>query len=1370
MRINTALFILFCLISQCLFSQNNSQSFRLLTFDDGLPDDWTHVIFEDSKGYIWFGTHNGLVKYDGTNYKIYQNIPEDSTSITGNIIMDLEEDADGNIWVGTLGGGLCKFNPLSEKFEYHFFTDSIKEFVNDKALTNNVRSLLFDSNNDLWIGSWDDGLLKFDISKNLFTQYIISEKFQNSEEAFRVNSVNNLIEDKSDPNILWIGSNEGLYKFDKAKGTFTSIPIYSSKKNYNVAVTSLEILNNDILLLGTWGSGMAEYNMVTEEKYYYPFNKKMWLSEKDLVHTNIVSNFELVEPNKYLISSSEGLFYFDIIEKTFTRLNIKNPFQKELLTSDAKYIFIDSKDRKWASIFSKGIVIFHNTSDLLNYYPLKMDLCSNSSVREVIDIEYNTIDSNYYALIGDCDNVYLKNKYNEKTSAIPIEGDVASLPHNSYTNIAKDSSGVFWVSSKNNAGKSLYVYDKDKNTFLPYESSLLQQVNIHNYSINGIYVDEENIIWLATSKGGVIKLDYQQNNITQYVTNVKNDHTLHNDIEVSHITKGKNGIIWLSTLEAGVFSLEPQKELFKHYGKINSKKGSLIEGRINACIEGYDGQIWVGTNSRGIQILDPKNDEFPRNLIEVGSGLSDNNIQDLIKDQSGNIWISNLKGLSGYDYSSKQLLTLGKEQGIEDIFLGNKALYSDSEGDIVIGQANGFYTFSPETLIKTEIEEPKVLFTDFKILGQSRIFEKDLNDLESVNLRPDENFFSINFVNLDYLRSKRTKVRYILEGFDRNWNESQGNAATYTNVEPGNYVFKVQSNNALGIYGEETIALNIIIPTPWYQQRWAYFLAILGIGYLIYALFQFQINRRLRMAETQRLRDMDELKTKLYTNITHEFRTPLTVILGMADQIKENPNQWADEGTGLIEKNARKLMNLVNQILDLRKIESGAMPVNMVAGNFVIFLNYIFQHFEKYAAVRKIGMHFLSDYDELNIYYDEEKIVNIISNLVSNALKFTPDGGNIYLQLSQDGKNKMSISVRDTGIGISDEHLPYIFNRFYQVDETVKKNNVGSGIGLAYVKELTELLKGKIEVKSQLNKGANFVITLPYEEAEKVEITMEMPIIPLDIPVSKETESHHASDNEGFIKEEIFPTVLVVEDNLDVVAYLKSCLQKEYQIYIANDGAEGIEKAIQLVPDIIVSDVMMPHKDGFELCETLKEDMRTSHIPIILLTAKASMESRISGLKKGADAYLTKPFNRLELLANMEQMVQLRKKLQLRFGSIEQIVRPKKVSTEIEDQFLVKIGNILDENLEDENFGIQELCRAMAVSRTQLHNKLKALTNKSTSIFIRSYRLQKARNLLSDTQMSISEIAYEVGFKDPSYFSRSFAEEFGESPSLMRKS
>lgn len=525
--------------------------------------------------------------------------------------------------------------------------------------------------------------------------------------------------------------------------------------------------------------------------------------------------------------------------------------------------------------------------------------------------------------------------------------------------------------------------------------------------------------------------------------------------------------------------------------------------------------------------------------------------------------------------------------------------------------------------------------------------------------------------------------------------------------------------------------------------------------------------------QKEAVEELSQVKSRFFTNISHELRTPLTIIGGMVEQIKQSPDRWLNKGLKMIERNNGYLLHLVNQTLDLRKIEASNLPLKLIHQDIIAYLRYIVESFHSLAESRQLNLHFSSAEKTLEMDYDEEKILKIVSNLLTNAIKFTEAGGDIYFSVGLDDQPmqghtpNLKLTVRDTGKGIPSDKLPYVFDRFYQVDDSTTRGGEGTGIGLTLTKELTQLMKGEIEVQSEVGSWTVFTIRLPIENSAPVATTKEVDSLNhavLSPQVRALSLSQDIPIDLSKNQEEDKETVLIVEDNADVLAYLQMLLGGDYKVLIARNGQEGINKAINEVPDLIISDVMMPLKDGFEVCQTLKKDERTSHIPIVLLTARVDADSKMTGLKQGADMYLGKPFNEEELTVCLKNLLDIRRTLRKRYQNMDILPPEGKESTQMEDAFIKKLKAKVEEHLENPDFGTTELCKIMGASRTQLHLKIKALTNRSSTSFIRRLRLNKSKELLLTKKMNISQVAYEVGFKDPAYFSRTFSEEYGLSP------
>ncbi|RMF23984.1 MAG: helix-turn-helix domain-containing protein, partial [Bacteroidetes bacterium] len=611
------------------------------------------------------------------------------------------------------------------------------------------------------------------------------------------------------------------------------------------------------------------------------------------------------------------------------------------------------------------------------------------------------------------------------------------------------------------------------------------------------------------------------------------------------------------------------------------------------------------------------------------------------------------------------------------------------------------------------------------------------------------------------------RFRRRLDPVDADWQETEAREVSFSNLPPGRYTFRVQAAAPQGAWGPEA-RLAITIFPPWWRTWWAYLLwGTLALGSLLF-LRSYELRRRLAQAEAERLARLDRAKSELFTNITHEFRTPLTIILGQSNQLMERGSHTVRTGLESIRRNAAQLLFLVNQMLDLAKLEASYLELRPVRSDVIAFLGYLCQSYRSMAESKKVRLHFLPDTDSLEMDFDPLRLQQVLVNLLSNAIKFTPAGGNVYVQVNVHGR-ELILKVRDTGVGIPAEILPRIFERFFQGESHTARRWEGTGVGLALARDLVRKMQGRIEVSSQEGKGTEFTVTLPVRtqaparDDHFADLAPSWQSPPEEIALLQENSTEKKGDA---------PLILLVEDNPDLVRYLVGLLNGRYSLEVAFNGQQGLDKARKLLPDLVLSDVMMPEMDGFELCRKLKTEELTCHIPVVLLTAKADEHSRFQGLETGADHYLSKPFSERELEIVLRKSLEQRRRMQAKWRRALEAPylapNPAHPSEEHDRRFLEKIRTIILENIQDSDFSVQDLAQRAATSRSQLHRKLKALTDFSPQQFIRKIRLDKARRLLRETDLSIAHIALECGFNDASYFARIFSKEIGQTPTAFR--
>ncbi len=802
--------------------------------------------------------------------------------------------------------------------------------------------------------------------------------------------------------------------------------------------------------------------------------------------------------------------------------------------------------------------------------------------------------------------------------------------------------------------------------------------------------------------------------------------------------------------------------------------------------------LWLGTLGGGLRKLDFKTGKWE--IFTMANGLPANKIAGILpgdgstgSPSGSNLWISTYDGLSFFQPETRLFTNFFTQNGLSHNEFNRFSFFKNTDGTMFFGGLNGVNFFKQSEVLGSFSQGSDSLLISqiswFAPDGKTKMEQVfDLQNLQKITLPPENRFCSIRLALANFLQPEANRFAWKLEGYDENWQlNGTNNEITFHYLPAGKYRLRIKAANPTGIWGKNERVLEIEVREFWYKTGWFLAFFIAAIGIFSYLYYRYEIRQKLEHAENAKIKELDLLRTRLYTNITHEFRTPLTVILGMADQIRGHENERK-----LISRNGQNLLRLINQLLDLSKLDSGMMKMNPVQGDIINYLQYLTESFYSMAQEKQVRLTFYPEIPELTMDFDEEKVQHIVYNLLSNALKFTPSGGKVVLHASKINENGLpflKLKIQDTGVGIAENQLAHIFDRFFQADNSATRKSEGTGIGLALTKELVGLMGGSISVESSVGKGSVFTVLLPVKLESGLQKTEQklgaIPKISPDFFVGEDANNGKKSENktaETIENQKLNvekPLLLVIEDNPDVITYIVGILKNDYEIEVANNGKTGIEKALEIVPDIIISDVMMPEKDGYEVCETLKTDERTSHIPIILLTAKATQEDKLAGLRVGADAYLQKPFDKTELFVRLEKLVALRKSLQNRYANFSKISPENNSKTatppSLDDIFLQKIRQVILEKMGDSELGIVHLCRAASLSHTQVFRKLKALTGENPTLFIRKMRLERGLELLKTTELNVSEIAYEVGFSDPNYFSRSFHEEFGVTPGAMRK-
>jgi len=1114
---------------------------------------------------------------------------------------------------------------------------------------------------------------------------------------------------------------------------------------------------------------------------------------------------KMVEDNNgfiWITGANMGLVCFDRETEQFKRFKHNPDIPSSISSNDVWSIYNDKSGIIWVGTGLAGI----NKWDRKKTKFKRFSFDPNNTV----DGKFNSI----YSIIEDSEGIIWfgndngLNSFNRFTNKFRIYKYNSADKDNSVTHIYLDESGIIWFGT---GTRGLGKFNTINSSFQFYSYDPYNSKTIRNNNVSFILPDDKNVLWVGTLANGLNRFDKETGMFTRYKYEPNNSKSLRQN-EIMCINKDGKGTLWIATDDGGLNRFYPDDESFKPYdmeGDNLSIKDSYHFIQLTTIHEDHKGNFWIGTFQSGVYLFDRKKGISIKNITEK-DGLANNDVRAILEDNSGNLWIGTGNGLSSFDPETHSIKNYFTNDGFEGNSYRWNSACKTSSGEMLFGTSDGFIMFNPDS-IKDDPTPPQVVISNVSLFnepGKKLKFDGFISDLKELDLSYDENDLRFDYVGLHYGDPSKNQYKYKLEGFDKDWIDAgtQRNA-TYTNLNAGEYVFRVKACNADGVWNEEGASLKIIIPPPFWATWWAYGFYLIIFGSILYGIRKYEMNRQLwkhRMeletVEATKYKEINRMKSHFFANISHEFRTPLTLILGPSENIlTEAPSENTVKQAGAIKRNANRLLLLISQLLDLSKLEAGKLELKASRANIVSFIKGFTMSFESLAEGKNITLKVSAEKEQIELYFDKEKMIKIMSNLLSNAFKFTQEGGYITVTINEKNLDSVYIKVGNNGIGVAKEKLSKLFDRFYQVDDSNTREQEGTGIGLALVKELVELHQGKISVDSEPgdpNKTGTgwteFIIELPlgrkhlrnYEiiedEVSADEVIMSYAesgakkLNEFDILDSSRQQdgqalsiSNRTTQNDSEADEDKI-IILVVEDNADVREFIKDSLGNGFQIQEASNGEMGVWKAEQIIPDLIISDIMMPKMDGNELTRILKNNEKTSHIPIILLTAKSEQESKLEGLETGADDYLTKPFDIKELLIRIKNLINIRRKLQERYSSVDYFHVKKETEkklTNLEEQFICKVMEVIENHLSEEAFTIEQFGKEVGMSRVQLHRKLKALSGKSASHYLRSVRLQKAKKMIEEQKGNISEIAYSVGFSSPQYFTRTFKEEFGYPPS-----
>ena len=1335
----------------------SAQTTQFYSIEQGLSNSLVNRVYQDKRGFIWIATENGLNKFDGNKFVIYKKIENDSLSLKNNYVRTLFEDSSGNFWIGCIDG-LLRYDRNTDSFHEIPVLDE-----NNNRLYPHIISIIERENGDIWLASSGAGL--FSIQKG--ASVCRFEKQLSERLCSRFLTI--LYEDSD--NHIWIGSENGglnMYSYETNE-VFT----YTTDSGAGKSITSNAI--SDVcerekgeIFIGTLNGGLNKFDWATREiTQVYDLSGQTHLPVKTL----------LVDNKKQLYVGTDG-FGMKKYNPDLAQLETYEPFSTSFNFSKAKvHSLLEDRDGNvWAGIFQRGLLFIPGDPNGFKYYGYK-SFQKNSIGSNCVYAIYK--DNNNIIWVGtDGDGLYALNENTGQVRHFENTNDPASVPL-TITCLWEDGKGKIWMGSYLNG---IAQFDKQSGKCLPIPAPIKKLFTDSKvYCMTG---DEKGGLWIGTYGDGLFRLDLNTMSITShYYQYREGDKGLSNNWINALLYE--DGLLWIATFK-GLNSLDTRTGAFTTYNQGNLELRSNI---IFSVKNDNRGNIWFGTDE-GLFCLNKQTSGIKS--FTTKDGLPGNSICAIEDDDEGNIWFSSLSCISKYSSKENRFTNYYTSDGLQGNEFSRIAHFKAANGELFFGGINGITGFFPDQ-IHSKKKEMNVYITGFYLFGNpvhkgqksgnKEILNNFIMDASRISLASKDNVVSFELSTLDYDNPVEVSYRYMLRNFNVDWvNTSPGeNQVSFTNLAPGKYKFMYQSGDREN--QSEVKMIELIIRPPWYLSIWAKMiytaLSLLAL-YTVYRFISYRIKQRNEMLRLEHADQINEAKLQFFINISHEIRTPMTLIMGPLEKLLMD-NRYPDlQNTFLlIYRNAQRILRLINQLMDIRKIDRGQMHPKARETDIVGFIHDIMQAFEYMALKKNIDFNFVHETDMLKVWVDLNNFDKVLFNVFSNAFKFTPEGGQIEVELTtgKDNlttgplKNYFEIRILDTGIGIDKEQIEKIFERFYQINNELTNSTVGTGVGLHLSRLLIELQHGVIYAENRTDRqGSCFVIRLPLDKAHlKPE---EMEIIPEEAPLatfvySKKDDLFDMELEPEDITEVKAKTkyrILIAEDDLEINNYIRSELAPLYKIIQTGNGKEALNLTLKEKPDLVISDVMMPEMDGITLCRKIKSNVNVDYIPVLLLTAKSKDEDLSEGLDTGADAYMIKPFNPEILKKTVANLLNNRERLKGKFQSQSE-GKIEKIDLKSADEALMeRVLKMINENIANPDLSVEMLSVGVGLSRVHLHRKLKELTGQSTRDFIRNIRLKQAGELLRAKKLTISEVAYAVGFSSLSHFSNSFREFFGVTP------
>ena len=1377
--LNKYLTMVFLLI--CIFTGSSGQEirFRPYNMNSGLSHNSGLALLQDRDGYIWIGTRDGLNRFDGIDFILFRHNFFDSLSLSNNQVNCLLEGSDNCIWIGT-ANGLNRFRRETGKFErFMNFPDSTG------AAGNYIRAMCEVPGNKIWV-STTTGISVYDLKTSIHRNFLI-----NPVKSHPSNTVVSIFSEADNPTLF--GTRGGLFVLKD--GLFQRIILDRQIELQNDRFEIRDIRRDPEGTYWVATEGFGLYLFKLDPGGLNPVSLKRYYTGNCKIASDFIRKIFLSPDETAWIGTLDGVSLFNKKDSVFTNAFFDPDNPQGINDNSIRDILRDRTGGYWIGTYAGGVNYYHPQNSLFPHY--KKNPGDNNSLSDNAISDFKDDNKGNLWIATERGGLNYWDIKNNRFFHYKHSG-VNSIPDDNVKELEFDRKGNLWIGTYN----GLSVLNPQTGQFSNYLRSTGSGNSINHNQVHALYSDRDDQLWIGTNGGGLQMLSPDRHIFTSFPWQGREN--------VNVITEDKSGKLWIGS-QNGLFCME--RETRKEVDLTNllkEVKNPVIY--IQCLLADSTGNIWVGTQGYGLYLIS-KNRMYWFNMLK---GLPDNTVNAILEENRKSFWMTTNQGISNLtlsnDSSGEPILMVKKftsGHGIQGKQFYPRSGLKSGQGQLFFGGINGFNAFYPAD-IKDTVFFPEILFTGVNTRSRSSenlqgesLLEEPFKSITGLRLKYNQRDISISFIGINYINPEGTFYRYKMQGLDGNWNDlGNKREINFAYLPVGTYQLQIKASTDPDSWGDAFKAISITVLPPWYLTVYASIFYVAFVGFLLLVFFRYsqkwaRLKNDLAMEHFQREKEeeLHQMKLKFFTDVSHELRTPLTLITAPLEQITNQPdlsNRLRNQLLS-IQRNSQRMIHLINKVLDLRKLETGHGKLQVSDDNIVEFLKETCLAFQESARVKNIKLEFSSPFDEQLVWYDREKLEIILFNLLSNAIKFTGHEGKVNLSFNlirQGGQTGLNsriinaelvsvISVEDNGEGIAENKLDTIFKRFYKAGTHAGNNAFGSGVGLELTKRLVELHKGTIKAESRtansLDSGfTRFTVYLPASRADYSEDEMDNRSKELvdtsryllrSIEDSGEVPDNSLNHSSVGLNPGTEGRLLIIEDSEDLRKFLSQLFEKHFIVDEAENGKAGWNLAVKKIPDLIISDVMMPEMNGIDLCRKIKTDIRTSHIPVILLTARTAITYKYEGLETGADDYITKPFTTEYLIIRVNNLIRQRELMRNHFVN-EMICNPAKVTvTSIDEKLLKKAVDYITENISVKTISVEKLSAEIGLSRVHFYRKIKALTNLTALEFIRSIRLKRAASLLEQKKLSVKEVADMAGFQDPEYFSKLFKTNFGVLPS-----